>query len=164
MKLKQAMKVEVTNLILDDFLSQVSPEIAATFTQQQITAISKIYQNREWCEHTIDLRLSVLTKPISFYLVILAGEERRSQQRLQYQRSLYPVWTFGNVCFFSIFSLIFLTCSIYTLSLVKSVIPNNPNSYFPTSIPGIENQEQCEKFNRIWKDDQCWDYQHSPDF
>jgi hypothetical protein len=33
---------------------------------------------------------------------------------------------------------------------------------YPTSIPYIDNQIDCDKFNREWKDGKCWDNKHNP--
>jgi hypothetical protein len=154
------VKVNVNNLLLE-----LTPEIANTFTEQQIQAIEKSLRPREWSDaHPINLRVSVLFPPIKFYLVLLAGEERRSKQRLQYERSLYPFWNFPNICFLSIFFLVFFISSFYILFFSKSLINNHPNLAFPTSIPGVDNQEYCEQFNRRWENNKCWDNQHSPYF
>jgi hypothetical protein len=34
----------------------------------------------------------------------------------------------------------------------------------PTAIPWLNNQTACEHTSRVWKDGNCWDKEHSPDF
>jgi hypothetical protein len=34
----------------------------------------------------------------------------------------------------------------------------------PTAIPWLKNQAACEHTSRVWKDGDCWDKEHSPDF
>jgi hypothetical protein len=165
MKITGSKKTRKINLILfEELFYQVSPEIAATFTKEQIEAIAKSFQHRDWHQHSIDRRISVSIFRLRFYLVLLAGEERRSKLRLQYEKSLYPLWTPRNIFFLIIFSLISIHGIISTLFLIKSLISTKLNLAFPTSIPGIENQNDCEQFNRTWKDNECWDNQHSPSF
>ncbi|MBK1987663.1 hypothetical protein A0J48_008965 [Sphaerospermopsis aphanizomenoides BCCUSP55] len=164
MKNRRDKKVQNIKSLSDNFFSQISPEVATTFTKEQIEALNKCCQSCECNERLIDLRISVLIPLLSFYLVILAGEERRSKQRLQYERSFSPLWTFSNSCFLIMFSMIIVTGSISSLFFIKSLIPKERQVAFPTSIPWIKSQDDCERGNRNWKDNRCWDSQHSPDF
>lgn len=170
MSLSQNMKIpenkEKSN-INSDFekcFSQISPEIAATFTKEQIEAIQKGFIHNEWKQHTLDLRISVPIPIIGFYLVLLAGEERRSKQRWQYEKQLYPFWTFGNILFLIALCFIVTSGSISTLFLIKSFIPKQSNSTFPTSLPWINDENLCKKANKTWSDDKCWDNEHNPTF
>ncbi|WP_413171274.1 hypothetical protein [Anabaena azotica] len=164
MTILQNKKKQDINPLRENFFAQVSPEIAATFTKEQIEALQKGFPSREWNDHSIDLRISFPVSLISFYLVILAGEERRSKQRLQYEKNLYPLWTPGNIFFIMVFSFIIITGSFSTLVFFKSLVHAKRQAVFPTSIPWIENRNDCERANRDWKDNKCWDSQHSPYF
>jgi hypothetical protein len=161
---EQKENQQVNPIIFEELFSQLSPEIVSTFTPEQIIAIKNACKQREWPNHSLDIRISVLIPILPFYLVLLAGEERRSKQRLQYEKSLYPFWNPGNIFFLSIFSFLIVNGIISTLFLVKSLLPTHLNLAFPTSIPGVENQEYCERFDRTWKDNKCWDNEHSPYF
>ncbi|NJR39736.1 MAG: hypothetical protein HC781_14080 [Leptolyngbyaceae cyanobacterium CSU_1_4] len=35
---------------------------------------------------------------------------------------------------------------------------------YSASIPWVQDQAACEKTNRAWHDEQCWDNQHDPSF
>lgn len=164
MKITVIQNQENVNPNFEELFSQVSPEIAATFTEEQIAAIKNSFQNRQWHKHDLNVRISVPVRLIHFYLVLLAGEERRSKQRLEYEKSLNPIWTPGNILFLIIFAFIILTGGISTIFFFKSLIPKEINSAFPTSIPWVNNQNDCEKFNRTWNDNKCWDNEHSPNF
>ncbi|MEA5577852.1 hypothetical protein [Anabaena sp. UHCC 0451] len=164
MKIEPDKKIQNVNPVFEELFSQVSPEIASTFTKEQIAAIKNGFQRYEWHEHPIEIRISVPIPLLRFYLVLLAGEERRSKQRLQYEKSLYPVWTFGNILFLAFLFFIILSGTISTLFVVKSLIPDKINSVFPASIPWINTQDECEKSNRNWNENKCWDQEHSPTF
>ncbi|MBD2294088.1 hypothetical protein H6G06_11440 [Anabaena sphaerica FACHB-251] len=164
MKIVPDKKILNVNPIFEELFSQISPEIASTFTKEQIAAIKQGVQRREWYEHSLDLRISVPIPLLSFYLVLLVGEERRSKQRLQYEKSLYPFWTFGNILFLILFFFMIVSGSISTLFLFKSLIPTKTHSVFPTSIPWINTQQECEKLTRTWNNNKCWDNEHSSTF
>jgi hypothetical protein len=34
----------------------------------------------------------------------------------------------------------------------------------PTALPWLKTQAACEHTDRVWKDGDCWDKEHSPDF
>ena len=50
-----------------------------------------------------------------------------------------------------------------TLNFIASLFIK-PVSVFPTSIPWIHSQSQCNHTNRVWLDNQCWDYEHDMEF
>ncbi|MGM3305106.1 hypothetical protein ACSQ6I_03825 [Anabaena sp. WFMT] len=164
MKIPENKKKQNVSSDFDKSFSQISPEIAATFTKEQIEAIRKGFSHNEWQQHSLDLRISVPIPLIRFYLVLLAGEERRSKQRWQYEKQLYPLWTFGNIFFLILLSFIIISGSISALFLIKSLLPKQPNSTFPTSLPWINDENQCKRANKTWSDDRCWDDEHNPTF
>lgn len=77
---------------------------------------------------------------------------------------------------YTLLSLFIFTLPVHTYCILKVValIPNyssslpiyptkinNASSYYPTSIPWIDNSLSCEKSGRVWNNDQCWDAEHS---
>lgn len=67
--------------------------------------------------------------------------------------------------------IIYITCSaiIFTASIltIKSLffyINSFTKSSYPTSIPWIKNQYECEDTGRTWKRNECWDKEQSPWF
>jgi hypothetical protein len=61
----------------------------------------------------------------------------------------------------AILHLIPMASDIFSGILSKT---NLANSYYPASIPWIEDSYSCEKSGRNWEDDKCWDADHSPKF
>ena len=57
---------------------------------------------------------------------------------------------------------------------IKSYNPAYTSIYFniinpkalshPTSIPWIKDSSSCKQSGRVWKDEQCWDEEHSASF
>lgn len=57
-----------------------------------------------------------------------------------------------------------VTTGFLTYNVVFSYIKSALNFSYPTSIPWISDQVQCERTNRNWRDGKCWDYQHDSSF
>ncbi|MEH2258299.1 hypothetical protein [Nostoc sp.] len=144
--------------------AEIDPEIANTFTVEQLEAIKKGLASRARTGHSLDIRVSVPIPGLRFYLVLLAGSERRSQVRLRSEKGLYPFWTPANILFLIGFLVILSTCSYTIFSFAFSSLTFTSSSYYPTSIPWIYNKSECEHTGRIWHDGKCWDSEHSPNF
>lgn len=149
--------------VFKQLFAEISPEIADTFTSEQIEAIKRVF-GRNWNRHPIDVRVSVPILELRFYLVLLAGSERRSKQRLRSEKGVYPLRTPGNIVFLLGFFTILLTCGFTTSSLVSSSLTSTSDSSFPTSIPWLHNQSECEHTGRSWRKGECWDSEHNPMF
>ncbi|MEH2295568.1 hypothetical protein, partial [Nostoc sp.] len=144
--------------------SKISPQIADSFTDEQLKAIQRGFGSQAGNSHSLDIRVSVPIPGLRFYLVLLAGSERRSQQRLQNEKSRYPLFNAGNIIFLTGFLTILLSCSFTIFSFLWSSLSSVSTSPFPTSIPWIFDKSECEHTNRTWSDKKCWDDQHSPMF
>lgn len=66
-----------------DFLARQTPDVAASFTPEQLQAIKLSFGARQWRDHTLDLRRSIKLFGSRFYVVLLAGRERRTYERLR---------------------------------------------------------------------------------
>ncbi|MBO3458095.1 hypothetical protein G7B40_034760 [Aetokthonos hydrillicola Thurmond2011] len=151
--------------VFAEFLAKIDPEIADTFTDEQLDAIKEAFGSRSWNRHPIDVRVSVPIPGIPFYLVLLAGSERRSKQRLRSEKGLYPLWTPSNIIFMIGFIIVLSVSGLTTLSFVFSSLSYTYNSSpHPASIPWLENKSDCQHTGRIWEHGKCWDYEHNPMF
>jgi len=144
--------------------AKISPEIADTFTEEQLEAIKQAFASRSWNRHPLDLRISVPIPGLRFYLVLLAGRERRSKKRLRSEKSTYVLWTPSNIIFLIGFLIVLSTSCFSTFSLIFSSLSSISNSPHPTSIPWLHNQFDCEHTGRTWRNEECWDYEHNPMF
>ena len=66
---------------LQQMFARMSPGAKFTFTPAQIDEIKKAFSARSFTSHAVDVRHSVSVFGKSYYLVILAGRERRSAPR-----------------------------------------------------------------------------------
>ena len=78
-------------------LNGMPAEVRASLTDHQRDALVASAEKCGWTKHPADIRLSVPFFKKSFYLVLLAGEERRSKERLATERKRYPIATIANL-------------------------------------------------------------------
>lgn len=79
---------------LAKFFARIPQDVAASFTEDQLGAIKRAFGARDWGNHTIDLRRSIRLLWWRFYVVLLVGSERRDDQRLAAEGSMFG--TVGN--------------------------------------------------------------------
>lgn len=153
------------NAALERFLKNLPENVASSFNAEQLQAMQNALQATQWRRHPVDIRLTVPLLWKKFYVVLVAGPERRSQQRLRSDRSKNPIWTFRNVFF-----VLFLVCAGMLTSLglfqVKSSSLKALDNLkvHPAGIPFKEDRTSCEESDRVWKNGECVDYNHDPTF
>ena len=157
-------KPQYTASTFEQLFAEIAPEVANTFTVEQLEAIKRGFVSRGRTRHALDIRVSVPIPGLRFYLVLLAGSERRSKARLRSEKGLYPFWTPANILFLIGFLMILSACSYTIFSFALSSLTPISTSYYPTSIPWIEDKSECEHTSRVWHDGKCWDSEHSPNF
>ena len=64
--------------------SRMSPGLAESFTDDQVSAIKTAFGAEHWVDHPIDLRFSLPL--LRWYLVVVAGPDRRARTRYRYGR------------------------------------------------------------------------------
>ncbi|TVP68180.1 MAG: hypothetical protein EA342_06705 [Leptolyngbya sp. LCM1.Bin17] len=66
---------------LNRLLQTMPPAIAASFTPTQREALQQALVAHAWRRHPLDIRLTLPLLVTRLYVVLLAGEERRSRRR-----------------------------------------------------------------------------------
>ena len=84
------------------FLSGVPAHLAASFTEAQLSAVKDFVIDSR-ARQAVDIRWSIPFFWFRFFIVVLAGPERRSTQRLAADRALRPLWTWGNAIVIAVF-------------------------------------------------------------
>ncbi|MEH2084490.1 MAG: hypothetical protein V7K89_32335 [Nostoc sp.] len=65
--------LQYTDSTFKQLFAEIDPEIANTFTVEQLEAIKKGLASRARTRHSLDIRVSVPIPGLKFYLVLLAG-------------------------------------------------------------------------------------------
>ncbi len=151
--------------LVNRILNRMPAHIVDSFTEIQLESLRQALAQPK--RHLIDIRLSIPTLFQRFYIVFLAGPERRSLERLRQEKRKF--FTLGN--------LLFLAGSVAVLGVVsynvfllfsgnfaqKTAAPEISNSY-PTALPWIKTEAACKGQNRHWEDGLCYDREHNRDF
>lgn len=97
------------------FWNDVDPNVVHDLNSHQKDAILKAVRRRGNEQHTADIRLSLF----GYFLVVLFGRERRSQDRLKRERVRRPVITFNNLMLIAVLwgSLIYTLYSLLPLAI-----------------------------------------------
>ena len=80
---------------------------------------------RRWRDHAIDQRWLLSLFGRSYYVVLLAGGERRTRARRLRDRILHPLLSFGNGLFAVVFFTALMISALVTLYLLKSFLGIN---------------------------------------
>lgn len=147
--------------ILNRLLERMPPHIADSFTEEQLSAfqVAMTPANR----HKVNIRLSIPLLHKRFYVVFLAGPEKRSPLRRLAERQ--PIWTPGNAIFLGLLLASCVVTLFNVFYLVNAVMPQvSATESYPTALPWIESEAQCKGGTRVWKNGFCFDADHSPEF
>lgn len=158
------------NSLVKRLLEQLPPEELYTFSDRQVAVLYKSEQSLPRTSHTMHIRWSVPFPGKGFYLVIFAGKERRSRQRLLTDKKfqVLPRILLAGVVLCGCTTLLGLVYGQRMMSAAKQrsafELDASDNNVHPTVVPFKYDQEQCENSYREWKDDQCVDYEHDYTF
>ena len=107
-------------------LSKMDPNMAATFTYKQRKALQKAISTRGWDNHSVDFRptLAFPFLPWSFYIVFLAGVNKRSLNPAERNTAAVAFVIIFLVFFFVLFSVVFIILYILKSWLGIDIFPN----------------------------------------
>lgn len=107
-------------------LSKMDPNIAATFNYKQRKALQKAINTRAWDNHKVDFRptLAFPFLPWSFYIVFLAGVNKRSLKPTERFTAAIAVVILLFVFLFVLFSVVFVILYILKSWLGIDIFPN----------------------------------------
>ncbi len=116
------MDKPIDDPFLKKFLSRVPEAVADSYTDAQLDAIKLAYGARTRGAHLVDIRLSVPWITRRFYVVLLAGGERRPADRRALERALRPLGTVANVVLMGLLAIGFAVSLFAVLYSVKMAL------------------------------------------
>lgn len=84
---------------LEMLLDRIPPEVVDSFTPAQRAALWNATKPISWRRHPVNIRLSFPIIGGRYFVTVVAGPERRSEERRVRERLMFPVRTAGNVLF-----------------------------------------------------------------
>lgn len=88
-----------TDASLETLLDRVPPEIADSFTPEQRAALWNAAKPISWRRHPINIRLSFPMAGGRYFITVVGGGEKRSEERRLRERCMFPLRTMGNILF-----------------------------------------------------------------
>lgn len=149
------------NPALERLLKRMPSDLVASFTPSQLEALSSACRSETARKHSLDLRLTLPLPGRGFYLVVLAGRERRSTQRLRQDSNYLYTSVFGSLVLVGILAAIAVPSILWVSSWNAK---EKTEASHPTSIPWLLDRQSCEATGRYWRDTRCWDDEWSPKF
>ncbi len=99
-------------------LSRMSEPERLTFGDDQIESLKHACAQIRWDKHPVDIRLSIPVLIARYYLVLLAGPDRRGAARRKDERARHPFWRWGNVVFGACCILILLYVIVFAEAML----------------------------------------------
>jgi hypothetical protein len=100
---------------LQNLLAKVPDRVKVTFTEEQLSHLRNAIVNRQWRNHSIDLRGTIPWFKYRYYYVCIAGKNKRELSRAEQQASRII-----NAVFLVGFLSISITLGLLVLYLLKS--------------------------------------------
>lgn len=146
----------------DNVLTRMAPEMTATFSPAQVQALKVALTPRR---HPVNIRLSLPLGITRVYLVVLAGTELRSSDRLCQSAAQHPLGTPMNILVMASTIGVSILALLAMVQLDNTDLSNlfNPRAA-PASIPFKADRNSCEESGRLWQEGSCLDFSHDPTF
>ncbi len=150
-----------SNPVLERLLKRMPSDVVASFTPSQFEALRAACHSETARKHAVDLRFTLPFPRRSFYLVMLAGRERRSAKRLREDRSYIYTSLLGSLVLIGLLAAVTVPSILWIMSWNAE---EQTKQAHPTSIPWLLDRQSCEATGRYWQDARCWDDKWSPKF
>ena len=120
----RAPRIDQDDAFVARFLGKIPRDIAQSFSDAQLEAVVAAFGTRRWRIHPVDIRLTIPLVGRAYYLVLLAGGERRLRRR-RAERNVHPLVTLGNAIFAAVFFTGVLFSLFAALYVLKSLLGIN---------------------------------------
>lgn len=88
-----------TDVSFESLLDRVPPDVADSFTPEQRAALWNATKPISWRRHPINIRLSFPLVGGRYFITVVGGAEKRSEERRLRERHMFPLRTLGNILF-----------------------------------------------------------------
>lgn len=136
-----ALSIDNNSAFFKRFYALMPNDVARSFTDTQLKAISAAFSMRRWRDHSVELRWIIPLLGHHYYFILLSGGERRSQERRLKDRLLNPLLALGNGIFAIVLFSAILISVLITLYVLKSVLGINLLPGFSFGIMPIFEEE-----------------------
>lgn len=101
--------------------------IRDSFTEQQAEALKKAAADLRWGQHPINIRITIPMFFGRFYMVLIAGRERRNSERRKLERLQHPLFTPANTAFFlGLLGVVFIVSYVFSMQYLQDYVSTLP--------------------------------------
>jgi hypothetical protein len=86
------------------------------------------------------------------------------KERLRNHKGKFYWNIFLKLMIYTTYSIGIFTASVISIKSLFFYVNSLTKASYPTSVPWIKDQEECEYTGRTWNRNQCWDKEHNPWF
>ncbi len=87
--------LKTSDQFIERFLMNLPPEVASSFSDTQLAAIQRALGSG-WSRHPVEIRRTIPFFGRRYFIVVLGGVERRSDERIRADHAKRPLWTLAN--------------------------------------------------------------------
>jgi hypothetical protein len=116
------MHKPINDPFFEQFFARIPKDVALSFSDAQLDAIKLAFGARTSLSHPVDIRFSIPLFVRRYYLVLLAGRERRPAERLAWERALRPFWNFASTVFFGLLAVLVLGAFVGAAYILKMTL------------------------------------------
>ena len=102
--------------------ARLPPWVVDTMTTEQKEAIHNAITDNVGNIPPVNIRMQAPWFGRRFYMTVLAGEEKRSDERRQHERQKYPLRTLANVFFFIGLATLFYMVALIGLAMHSAIV------------------------------------------
>jgi len=107
---------------LEQFFSRIPRDMAESFSDDQLLAIKRAFADQVGKDHSIDIRVSLPLLFRRYYMVFIAGPERRDQARRRRDKGTRRIAKGTNIVFMIFLSFWGVISVLGMLYLLKSAL------------------------------------------
>lgn len=84
---------------LEMLLDRLPPEVVGSFSEEQRAALWSAAKPVSWRRHPINIRMTIPFVGGRYFITVVGGAEKRTDDRLKRERRSFPLRTAGNILF-----------------------------------------------------------------
>lgn len=101
---------------------RIPAEVAGTFSETQRAALYSAVKPTTWKRHPINIRLSFPFVGGRYFITVVGGPEKRSNERLHREHRMFPFRTLGNIMFLLGIGGAFTFAAMFTMMVFSGLV------------------------------------------
>ncbi|MEE9317700.1 MAG: hypothetical protein V3U48_05360 [Rhodospirillales bacterium] len=104
------------------FFERLPEWVIDTLSPEQKEAIHQAAEDPSWGRSPVNIRFTLPFLSRKYYITVVGGSERRSDERRAKERHHYPLRTLANIFFFVGLATVFYVAAVIVLALQTAIV------------------------------------------